>query len=364
MLSARAIDGDAGREDEIRRFAADFARLSGAGYIEADKIGMIKSVGGNSQALPSNVQKGERLSQLVAREEQAALSRFLALPARFAETERPVVSLKGKLPGTALRIFALGRAGVVSGYSVLFERSAPAPDMPGALPAASLGRIGRELRRPLNTIVGFSELMVSESFGPITNARYLEYARDINAAGSVITDLADELDDYVRLAEGKLVLAPDDIDLAALLADCLVRVRGQAGLERVLLRSAISERLPMVRADATTLRQTVLNMLASAINEAGEGNKVVLSAQMEDDGAVTVHVRDAARKPGVLADQFVVYRDGEARDGTARQPVRSSIGLTLTRTLAAVNACSLSLDPASDSGTLMTLTIPASLVVQ
>lgn len=363
MLSARAVDGDAGREDEIRRFAADFAALSGAGYIEADRIGIITASGGSADALPPNARPGERISQLVTNEDHGALSRFLALPARFAETERPAISLRGKLPGTRLRLFALGRAGVVSGYSGIFERQGQAPDAPGSLPAAALARIGRELRRPLNTIVGFSELMVSESFGPVSNPRYLEYARDINAAGSVITDLADELDDYVRLAEGKLELAPDDIDLSSLLADCLVRVRGQAGTERVLLRSAISERLPMVRADAATLRQAILNMLASAINEAGEGSKVVLSAQREDDGAVSIHVRDAARKPGDLAEQFVVYRDGETRDGAPRQPVRSSIGLTLTRTLVAVNACSLSLEPASEDGTIMTLTIPATLVV-
>ncbi len=364
MLSARAIDGEAGREDEIRRFAADFAAMSGAGYIETDRIGIITATAGAAEALPANADPGERLSQLVAGDEQTALARFLALPARFAETERPSISLNGKLPGTVLRLFALGRAGVISGYSAIYQRQGQVTEANGALPAAALGRIGRELRRPLNTIVGFSELIVSESFGPVSNPRYLEYARDINAAGAAITDLADELDDYVRLAEGQLDLAPADIDLSSLLADCLVRVRGQAGAERVLLRSAISERLPMVRADAATLKQAVLNMLASAINGAGEGSKVVLSAQQEDDGTVSVHVRDAARAPGALADQFVVFRDGWARDGTARQPVRSSIGLTLTRTLVAVNACSLSLDPTQDSGTLMTLTIPATLVAR
>lgn len=362
MLSARAVDGDAGREDEIRRFAADFAALSGAGYIETDRIGIITASGGSYESLPPNARAGERISQIVASEDHAALSRFLTLPARFAETERPAITLRGRLPNTTLRLFALGRAGVVSGYSGIFERNGHVPAAPGALPAAALARIGRELRRPLNTIVGFSELMISESFGAVSNPRYLEYARDINVAGSAITDLADELDDYVRLAEGKQELSPDDIDLSALLADCLVRVRGQAGTERVLLRSAISERLPMVRADSATLRQAILNMLASAINEAGEGSKVVLSAQRDDDGAVSIHVRDAARKPGELAEQFVVYRDGESRDGTPRQPVRSSIGLTLTRTLVAVNACSLSLEPASEEGTIMTLTIPSTLI--
>ncbi|WP_196259480.1 sensor histidine kinase [Pelagibacterium limicola] len=364
MLSARILEGIAGREDEIRRFAAQLAEIMGAGYVESDQIGIITATSGAADTLPSIAKPGERISQLVAVESLPALSGFLTLPARFAETERPAVALNGKVPGSSLTVFALGRAGVVTGYCALFERGRHSADQPSGLPAAALARIGRELRRPLNTVVGFSELIASESFGPVSNPRYLEYARDINAAGAVMTDLADELDDYVRLAEGKVELTPADIDLSALLADCLVRVRGQAGAERVLLRSAISERLPMVRADAGTLKQAILNMLASAINEAGEGNKVVVSAQQDSDGTVSVHVRDAARRPNILADHFVVFRDGQSRDGSARQPVRSSIGLTLTRTLVAVNACSLSLDPAAESGTLMTLTVPASLVVR
>ena len=207
-------------------------------------------------------------------------------------------------------------------------------------------------------------MIASESFGPLANSRYLEYARDIRSASGEIGDLADELDDYVRLAEGELALSPADVDIGTLLAESLVRVRGAAGKARVLLRSAISERLPYVRVDAATLKQAVLNMLASAISEGGEGSKVVLSGQVEDDGSVSIHVRDTAKAPNALAERFMVFRDGLAADGSELRPTQSSIGLTLTRSLVAVNACSLSLVPANESGTLMTLTIPASLVVR
>src|SRR5690606_27154790 len=123
---------------------------------------------------------------------------------------------------------------------------AAVPAARGSLPTATLGRITRGLRRPLNTIAGFSELIASESFGPLANPRYLEYARDIRSAGGEIGDLADELDDYVRLAEGEMAVSPADVDIGTLLVECLVRVRGEAGKARVLLRSAISERLPLV----------------------------------------------------------------------------------------------------------------------
>lgn len=365
MLSARASDIEPLREAEVGQFAALWARLAGFDFVTADRAGLITAFtpGSPEREAPAD---GAPIHVLVAQADHAPLRQFLSLPARYAGGVRPAVTLKGARAGQTLTLFAEGRAGIVAGYFGLIgpldtQKSTPARR--GSVPAATLSRITRGLRRPLNTIAGFSELIASESFGPLANARYLEYARDIRSAGGSIADLADELDDYVRLAEGETTLAPANVDIATLLAECLVRVRGEAGRERVLLRSAISERLPLARVDAATLKQAVLNMLASAISEAGEGSKVVLSGQVEDDGSVSIHVRDAARAPTLLAERFVVFRDGLAADGTERRPSQSSIGLTLTRSLVAVNACSLSLTPASETGTLMTLTIPASLVV-
>jgi hypothetical protein len=60
----------------------------------------------------------------------------------------------------------------------------------------------------------------------------------------------------------------------------------------------------------------------------------------------------------------VVFRDGVDKDGEQLQPVRSSVGLALTRSLLAVNACSLSIDPVAGAGTLFSMLIPADLVTK
>lgn len=366
MLSARASDIEPLREAEVGQFAALWAKVANFDFVTADRAGLIASFeGGRNDGAMAEI--GTPLTNLVAQGDHSALRQFLSLPARYAGGVRPAISLKGKRAGHTLTLFAEGRAGIVSGYFGLLGSNDTRAGTPGprsGVPTATLSRITRGLRRPLNTISGFSELIASESFGPLANSRYLEYARDIRSASGEIGDLADELDDYVRLAEGELAISPADVDIGNLLAECLVRVRGAAGQARVLLRSAISERLPHVRVDAATLKQAVLNMLASAISEGGEGSKVVLSGQVEEDGSVCIHVRDTAKAPNALAERFMVFRDGVAADGSERKPSQSSIGLTLTRSLVAVNACSLSLAPASESGTLMTLTIPASLVVK
>jgi signal transduction histidine kinase len=129
------------------------------------------------------------------------------------------------------------------------------------------------------------------------------------------------------------------------------------------VRSAISEKLPRIRADRASLGQAVLNLLASAIDQTPAGGSVILSAQWQDDGGIAVHVRDGAQLAADMGERFVVFRDGVGRDGEMLAPVRSSVGLALTRSLLAVNACSLSVDPAAGTGTLFSLVIPAESIV-
>jgi hypothetical protein len=73
-------------------------------------------------------------------------------------------------------------------------------------------------------------------------------------------------------------------------------------------------------------------------------------------------VRDTARPAADIAERFIVFRDGVDRDGEPLGPVRSSVGLALTRALLSVNAATLSVDPVGN-GTLFSLTIPPDNVV-
>ena len=62
-----------------------------------------------------------------------------------------------------------------------------------------LARISHEIRTPLNAIIGFSELMMDEKFGPIANDRYRDYLRDINRSGNHVLDLVNDLLDLSQL---------------------------------------------------------------------------------------------------------------------------------------------------------------------
>ncbi len=365
MLSASSTEVRTGHEDAVRAFAQGLAELRDDGFFEASRSGMISNANGVATALLGQGKSilGQVLTNYISEDEALSLRSFLERPARFAETERPSLGLRSADGQSDIQIFTQGQAGIVSGY---FGFVRPRTAMPRQLlttqtdlDPALLARISRGVRRPLNTIIGFAELLRTESFDA---ERFDSYAQDIALAGHDIAALVTELDDYARLREGRYLPQRASLDLTELLESCVLRIRNQANGARVLLRNAISETLPRVTADRASLTQAVLNLLASAIDQSPTGGAVVISAQRLDDGGIAIHVRDSSNHALDMAERFVVFRDGQSVQGKSLSPVRSSVGLALTRSLLAVNAVSLSVDPAGRSGVLFSLKVPADLV--
>ncbi len=369
MLSAAASETRIGHEAAVRTFAELAAEISDDGFIAADRAGIVTTVSLHGRIVLGLTEEeivGRPLAAFVEPGQLGDLKTFLERPARFAETARPAILFSGASANVRLSLFAEGQAGIVTGYFALL-RKLPAPLTTAAPPKSQaaedvepsmLRRVSQSVRRPLNAVIGFADLIRDSADAERTT----EYAQDIKTAGTEIANLVDELDEYARLREGRYPAAPDDLDLASLLESCLARVRKQAGEARVLVRSAVSERLPRITADRASLTQGILNLLASAIDQTPVGGSVILSAQRDDDGAVIVNVRDGGETRRDLGERFVVFRDGTGKDGEALQPVRSSVGLALTRSLLAVNALKLSVDPLVGTGNMFSLLIPADLV--
>jgi signal transduction histidine kinase len=370
MLSASATEVRTGHEEAVRAFAQTMARAREDGFLLISRSGVITEADERSVALLLDRDEALRsrpLSDFVSQADVQRLRDFLERPAKFAETGRPGVRLKAAAPDAEFLLFTQGQAGVVSGYFGFVQRRhfpQPMPQLaaPSETDAGLFARISRGVRRPLNTVIGFSDLIRSAAFGRIENPRYRDYAQDIKGAGEEIAALIDELDDYAKLREGRYLPERASIDLMGLLESCVLRTRRQASVKRVIMRNAISETLPRVTADQASLTQAVLNLLASAIDQTPVGGAVVISAQETDAGGIAIHVRDNSSNGTDLSERFVVFRDGTGQDGKALAPVRSSVGLALTRSLLAVNAFSLSVDPAGERGMLFTMVIPADLV--
>ncbi|HYS48675.1 MAG TPA: histidine kinase dimerization/phospho-acceptor domain-containing protein, partial [Xanthobacteraceae bacterium] len=155
-----------------------------------------------------------------------------------------------------------------------------------------LAKISHEIRTPLNAVIGFSEVMMEERFGPIGNERYREYLKDIHASGGHLVSLINDLLDLSKIEAGKLDLTFTSVNLNGLVQQCVALMQPQANRERIIIRTSLAPTLPQVVVDARSIRQIVLNLLSNSIKFTGAGGQVIVSTALTDRSEAVLRVRD------------------------------------------------------------------------
>ncbi|MEX2318384.1 MAG: ATP-binding protein, partial [Bauldia sp.] len=226
-----------------------------------------------------------------------------------------------------------------------------------------LAKISHEIRTPLNAIIGFSEVMMEERFGPIGNTRYREYMRDIHVSGAHLMSLINDLLDLSKIEAGKVELTFEAVPPNAVIQESVAIMQPQANRERIIIRTSLMAELPNVVADPRSFRQILLNLLSNAIKFTRAGGQVIVSTSLEDSGEVVVRIRDTgigmtekdietALKP---FRQVALARD-DRDHGTG-------LGLPLTKALVEANRATFGIESAPNQGTLVKITFPTTRVL-
>ncbi len=226
-----------------------------------------------------------------------------------------------------------------------------------------LARVSHEIRTPLNAIIGFSELMLDEKFGPVGSDRYRDYLRDINRSGNHVLDLVNDLLDISKIEAGQQEMSYEAVALNDALSEAVATMQPQANRERVIIRSSFASRLPDVVADPRSVRQIALNVLSNAIRFTQAGGQVIVSTAYDSSGDVVMRVRDTgigmsqpeieqALKPFKQINSLKRSRG----DGTG-------LGLPLTKAMVEANRARFAISSDPGVGTMVEVTFPATRVL-
>jgi PAS domain S-box-containing protein len=224
-----------------------------------------------------------------------------------------------------------------------------------------LAKISHEIRTPLNAIIGFSEVMMEERFGPIGNDRYKDYLKDIRTSGSHIMSLINDLLDLSKIEAGKLDLNFSAVSTNDVINECVALMQPQANRERVIIRASLPESVPDVVADPRSLRQIILNLLSNAIKYNRSAGQVILSTALESNGEVILRVRDTGT--GMTAKQLAAALEPFRQLHTASRGGGTGLGLPLTKALVEANRASFHIDSTPDQGTLVEIIFPTQRVL-
>jgi|KBSSwiStaDraftv2_1062776.scaffolds.fasta_scaffold01389_4 PAS domain S-box-containing protein len=226
-----------------------------------------------------------------------------------------------------------------------------------------LAKISHEIRTPLNAIIGFSEVMMDERFGPIGSERYRQYLKDIHAAGGHLISLLSDLLDLSKIEAGKLDLTFVSVNLNDLVQQCVAIMQQQANRERVIIRTSLHGNLPQIVADARAMRQIMLNLLSNSIKFTGAGGQVIISTAQTDDHEVVLRVRDTGSGMTEKELQIALEPFRQVPTVTHWDAGGTGLGLPITKALAEANQAYFRLTSRVDDGTLAEVIFPATRVL-
>jgi GAF domain-containing protein len=197
-----------------------------------------------------------------------------------------------------------------------------------------LASMSHELRTPLNAIIGLTEMMVTNAarFG---TEKALEPLRRVNAAGTHLLSLINEILDLSKIEAGKLELNPEPVDLARLIDEVIGTAGQLAEKNKNRLIVEAHENLGMLTADSMRLKQILLNLLSNACKFTKEG-EVALRVRKVVDGRDWVELAVADSGIGMTVEQQAkLFQDFTQADSlTARRYGGTGLGLAISRKLA------------------------------
>jgi signal transduction histidine kinase len=142
--------------------------------------------------------------------------------------------------------------------------------------------MSHELRTPLNAVLGFSELMSKEVFGPMGASCYGDYARGIHASGRMLLKSAeDALAITALLTAAPAKGAQPTSSLSSSIEDALA-FHAAAIADREIDVAACFAGDDLIVADAQTVRQLLINLFAEALDRAPAGARLAISTTASD----------------------------------------------------------------------------------
>lgn len=232
------------------------------------------------------------------------------------------------------------------------------PD-PGNSQLEILANATHELRTPLNAIIGFSDLLCSQAHGALGDARYGEYAQDIQDAAHHLLALVEGTLDLARAEAGHEELDIRDIDIGSTVLNSTRLVRQLAENAGVRLETLLPDTPLHIRTDPDKIRQILLNLTSNAIKFTPPGGVVTVAVDSSaDGGAVILVIRDTGF--GMAAQDIPVAMRpfGQVKQAERPHPKGTGLGLPLTNRFVKMLGGVLDIDSQPGKGTTVTVRLP------
>jgi len=218
-----------------------------------------------------------------------------------------------------------------------------------------LSTMSHELRTPLNAVLGFSDLLTEERYGPL-NDKQRRYLTHIHTGGKHLLRLINDILDLSKIEAGRLQLAIESVSIEGSFAEVIDTLRPLADKKSQSLVVNAAPELN-VRADHTRFKQILMNLLGNAIKFTPDGGRIELMARPLGD-VVRVEVRDSG--PGIpVEEQQRIFEAFHRLRQSEKGAEGTGLGLAITRRLVELHGGYLGLESQAGQGSCFYFTLPS-----
>jgi len=306
------------------------------------------------------------------------LSRSLELRRRLADGEVEVISMEKRylhkdghaVWGSVSSSIIRGDDGEVLNYVSFIQDISARKDAEQSLREATesaieanraksqfLATMSHEFRTPLNAILGFSQLLGNEIFGPLGDKRYKGYADNIRDSGDLMLALVNDVLDISTIEAGKRLLVMETVDLRDVIEDCVRTFATMAQDKAITVEVDVASGLPPLSADRRAVVQIALNLLSNAIKFTDPGGRVTIGAARAGD-TLMLRVKDTGVgiPEGALATVTEPFTRSHSNPHLSQ--TGTGLGLSIVKSLTEAHGGTLIIDSTPGKGTLVTAGFP------
>lgn len=219
-----------------------------------------------------------------------------------------------------------------------------------------IANVSYEVRTPLNTIVGFSEILTNEYFGAL-NRRQKDYCRGITEAGQALQALVSDILDLAIIEAGQMALQLDIFDIHAMLVSVLTLTRERVRERNLTLNFDCPLDIGWMAADERRIKQVLFNLISNAVTFTPPGGQIIFAAQREGDQIVFTVADTGVGIPQSEQDRiFHSFTRGSQPE--ARQH-GAGLGLSLVKSFVELHGGSVELISVPGEGTTVHCRLPA-----
>ncbi|RDE19136.1 HAMP domain-containing protein [Motiliproteus coralliicola] len=327
-------------KDETGQLAHSFNQMTGHLEQEQDK---------RQRAQQSLIEHRDNLEQQVAERTEQLTRSNTQLSAEIDVRKRAEFELEQERSLLAERVAE--RTEQLNRTNQDLERAAKSKD-------EFLAAMSHELRTPLTAILGMSEVLQEQVFGPL-NDKQSEYLNIVNESGNHLLELINDILDLAKIGAGKLEIRPGEVNFVNLAETSTRLVRGQAKQQQQQIEFQIAEGLPRYIGDPRHLKQVLVNLLGNAIKFTPRQGQIGLNIGVTSDSrSIWLQVTDtgigiAPEDQSQLFAPFVQV-DSEL----SRQFSGTGLGLALVSRIVKLHQGHIEVDSEPGQGSCFTITLP------